>query len=170
MTARENQPPLMRYCQLDEITELVPGEKLVGTRTLRADEEYLRDHFPRFPVMPGVMMLEALVQAAVWLVRTGDDFATPLVTLHEARSVKFGDFLAPSETLQITAQHVKTTDEFVTVKAHASKGERNTVSARLILKKSTTGDPDRIGTDEFLRQATKYQYSELFAADKSAKA
>ncbi|MFM8397602.1 MAG: 3-hydroxyacyl-ACP dehydratase FabZ family protein, partial [Pirellula sp.] len=50
----------VRYRQLDKIIELVPGERIVATRELRKDEDYLRDHFPLFPVMPGVMMLEAL--------------------------------------------------------------------------------------------------------------
>ncbi len=160
----------MRYSQLDQITQLIPGEKLVATRTLRPDEDYLRDHFPRFPVMPGVMMLEALHQAAIWLVRAGDDFATPLVTLREARSVKFGDFLSPGETLEITAELVKSVDDLVTVKARATKGERTTVSARLILQKTLSGDPERLGTDEFIRQATKWQFSELFGSAVSAKA
>ena len=82
----------MKYRQLDQITSIQPGKMLTARRTLRDDEEYLLDHFPRFAVMPGVMMLEALHQAAIWLVRTGDDFRTPLVLLREVRSVKFGDF------------------------------------------------------------------------------
>ena len=36
----------MKYCQIDEIVSLEPGEKLVAQRTLRADEDYLQDHFP----------------------------------------------------------------------------------------------------------------------------
>ena len=73
----------MKYRQIDRITSIEPGKRLTAERTLRADEEYLKDHFPRFPVMPGVMMLEALHQAAVWLVRSDDEFQTPLVLLRE---------------------------------------------------------------------------------------
>ncbi|MFN9627387.1 MAG: beta-hydroxyacyl-ACP dehydratase, partial [Planctomycetota bacterium] len=70
----------MRYRQLDKIIELVPGERIVATRELRKDEDYLRDHFPLFPVMPGVMMLEALFQASMWLVHATDNFEHSMLT------------------------------------------------------------------------------------------
>ena len=152
----------MKYRQLDKITSLEPGKRITAQRTLRADEEYLLDHFPRFPVMPGVMMLEALHQAAVWMIRTGDNFQTPLVLLREVKSVKFGDFLAPNETLEITAEAIKVDGNFVTVKANAQKEGRVTVSARLILEKCRTPDPSRINTDEDVRRLTEEQFHELF--------
>ncbi len=154
--------PKMRYNQLDEILELVPGKRLVGRRTLREGEDYLQDHFPRFPVMPGVMMLEALHQAAVWMVWTGDGFQSPTLLLREARGVKFGDFLSPGETLEITAQWVKQEGTTVTVKAVAEKDGKTTVSARLIVEKCSTGDPPRLGTDEIVRQLARKKFVELF--------
>lgn len=152
----------MRYRQIDRITSLEPGKMITAERTLRADEQYLNDHFPKFPVMPGVMMLEALCQAAVWLIRTGDDFQSPLVLLREVRGVKFGDFLSPGETLQLTAESIKEDGNRTTVKATAKKGDRVTVSARLILERCTTGDPESIGTDESVRRRSEEQFRELF--------
>ena len=152
----------MKYRQIDAITALSPGKRITAIRTLRADEEYLRDHFPKFPVMPGVMMLEALHQAAVWLIRTGDQFESPLVVLREVRSVKFGDFLGPGETLDITAEAIKEDGAMTTVKATAHKGDRLTVSARLILEKCLTGDPERLQTDNEIRRLAKKQFTELF--------
>ena len=154
-------PPEMKYRQIDRITSIEPGKRLTAERTLRAEEEYLKDHFPRFPVMPGVMMLEALHQAAVWLVRSDDEFQTPLVLLRETRSVKFGDFLAPGETLQITVDMVKQAGMKTTVKASATKQGRVTVSARLILERCWTGDPEHFGTDEKVLECTKQQFQQL---------
>ena len=154
-------PPQMKYRQIDRITSLELGKWLTAERTLRADEEYLKDHFPRFPVMPGVMMLEALHQAAVWLVRAGDDFQTPLVLLRETRAVKFGDFLAPGETLQIAVEILKENGNRTTLKASATKEGRVTVSARLILERCTTGDPAHFGTDAKVLSSTKEQFQEL---------
>lgn len=152
----------MRYNQLDSIVEVVPGQRLVARRTLRAEEDYLRDHFPKFPVMPGVMMLESLFQAAMWLVRIEDGFSSALVTLKEAKNVKFGDFLAPGETLEITAEWGKIEGRLVSVKASARKENRLTVAARLVLEKTSTGDPDRLQTDDFIQKYSKLQFSRLF--------
>ncbi len=152
----------MKYQQIDQITSLEPGKKLTAVRTLRADEEYLKDHFPRFPVMPGVMMLEALHQAAVWLVKSGDHFESPLVLLREVRGVKFGDFLAPGDTLEVTAEKVKEVDNRTTIKATATKDGRTTVTARLVLERTTTGDPAHVGTDRDVQERSKKQFNELF--------
>jgi 3-hydroxyacyl-[acyl-carrier-protein] dehydratase len=152
----------MKYRQIDRILELEPGQRLVGERTLRSDEEYLQDHFPRFPVMPGVMMLEALHQAAIWMLRTGDDFSSPLVLLREVRNVKFGDFLSPGETLRVTTQTQKQDGDRITVKAFAEKGDRVTVSARLILERSGSGEPEETGIDEDLSRRARLKFEELF--------
>jgi 3-hydroxyacyl-[acyl-carrier-protein] dehydratase len=152
----------MKYCQLDRIIEIVPGKRLVAERTLREDEEYLKDHFPKFPVMPGVMMLEALHQAAVWMVRTGDDFQAPLVLLKEARGVRFGDFLCPGETLTVTVEATKEEGPLIHVKASAEKGGRTTVLARLVVEKCSTALDERLGTDEMMRDKMRAKFETLF--------
>ncbi|MEM0926730.1 MAG: 3-hydroxyacyl-ACP dehydratase FabZ family protein [Planctomycetota bacterium] len=155
----------MKYRQLDRIVSLDPGKRIVAERTLRPEEEYLRDHFPRFPVMPGVMMLEALHQAAVWMIRSGDEFTTPIVHLREVRNVKFGDFLSPDETLRITADFLKESDGIVTVKAIAEKDDRVTVSARLLLERSSSNEPPETGTDKDVLERVKKQFHTLYDTD-----
>jgi 3-hydroxyacyl-[acyl-carrier-protein] dehydratase len=152
----------MKYRQLDSIVSLQPGHEIVALRTLRAGEEYLLDHFPRFPVMPGVMMLEALHQAAMWLVRAGDNFESPLVLLREVRSVKFGDFLAPHETLEVTATLVKSEGSQHHLKASATKGGKVTVSARLILECCQCVDPHQFAANDLIRKKIRDQFEKLF--------
>ena len=65
----------MKFHLVDRIESLVPGKRIVTTKALSLAEEYLADHFPAFPVLPGVMMIEAMVQSAAWLVRVAQDFS-----------------------------------------------------------------------------------------------
>ena len=57
----------MRFNLIDRIVEVRPGRGLQAVKNLTLGEEYLADHFPTFPVMPGVLMLETLVEAGAWL-------------------------------------------------------------------------------------------------------
>ncbi|MFG0261183.1 MAG: beta-hydroxyacyl-ACP dehydratase, partial [Novipirellula sp. JB048] len=90
------------------------------------------------------------------------DFESALVFLKEVRGVKFGDFLTPGETLQITAEAIKTDGDLTTVKATAQKEGRTTVSARLVLQRRSCDDPERLKTDEDVRRRAKKQFAELF--------
>ncbi len=155
----------MRFKQLDKITELVRGERIVAERHVRADEDYLRDHFPLFPVMPGVLMLEALFQASCWLIRATEGFENSLLVLKEARNVRFADFMEPNQTLQITAEILKLEEHSVSIKATGIKGETVAVSARLVIGKSNLGSQniDLSPLDEFMRESMRRQLEQLTA-------
>ncbi len=155
----------MRFKQLDKITELVRGERIVAERHVRADEDYLRDHFPLFPVMPGVLMLEALFQASCWLIRATEGFENSLLVLKEARNVRFADFMEPNQTLQITAEILKLEEHSVSIKATGMKGEIVAVSARLVIGKSNLGaqNIDLSPLDEFMRESMRRQLEQLTA-------
>ncbi|MGD9644825.1 MAG: beta-hydroxyacyl-ACP dehydratase, partial [Pirellulales bacterium] len=75
----------MRFTLIDRIVECEPWQKIAARKNLTLAEEYLADHFPGFPVMPGVLMLEAMTQAGAWLVRASEDFRHSMVVLREAR-------------------------------------------------------------------------------------
>lgn len=142
----------MRFCQLDRITELEVGKRIVATRKLRADEDYLKDHFPLFPVMPGVLMLEGMFQACSWLVRASHDFKPTVVDLLEARNVKYADFMQPGDELQVTAEIMKEDDRTVTLKAQGVKGSEVAVSARLVVGKTNLcSEENRDGFDARVR-------------------
>ena len=72
----------MRFVLIDRIQEIVPGQSLTAVKNLSLAEEYLADHFPGFPVMPGVLMLEAMTQSAAWLVRSTEDFKQQFLNNH----------------------------------------------------------------------------------------
>src|SRR5205085_912982 len=107
----------MRFSQIDRIIDLKPGVCITATKSLDAAEEYLKDHFPLFPVMPGVLMLEAMYQASAWLIRGSEDFAHAFVLLKEARNVKYAEFVKPGQTLTVTAEFVKQDHDTTRLKA-----------------------------------------------------
>ena len=59
----------MRFCLMDRILEVHPGKVIRAVKNLTLGEEYLADHFPTFPVMPGVLMLQTLIDAGPRRVR-----------------------------------------------------------------------------------------------------
>src|SRR5688572_32810433 len=109
----------MRFRQLDTITMVQPGSRIEAVRRLRAEEDYLADHFPFFPVMPGVLMLEAMYQASAWLIRVSDQFSHSIVRLKEARNVKYSDFVVPGQTLVVSAEIQKREGLVTTLKTQA---------------------------------------------------
>ncbi len=93
----------MKFILLDRIVELEPARRIVARKALSLAEEYLADHFPTFPVMPGVLMVEAMTEAAGWLLQVGSDFRYSILELAEARNVTYKNFVRPGEVLEIEA-------------------------------------------------------------------
>ncbi len=131
---RSKQWPNMRFTLIDRIVDLAPGAKITAVKNLSMAEEYLADHFPGFPVMPGVLMLEAMTEAGAWLVRATEDFAHSMVLLKKARNVKFANFLQPGQTLTVTAEIVETTDRETRLKTSGSVEGTTNVSAQLVAR------------------------------------
>src|SRR6185503_12788545 len=147
------QDRTMRFCLLDRILELEPGVRVTAVKRLRPEEEYLKDHFPRFPVMPGVLMLEAMYQASAWLVRQTEGFDHSMVVLKEARNIKYTDFVTPGKELVVTAEILKQDDTLTTLKAQGTIDGNLAVGGRLILERFNLADryPSRAPTDPYLR-------------------
>jgi 3-hydroxyacyl-[acyl-carrier-protein] dehydratase len=95
----------MHFSLVDRVLEASP-DRIVTLKLVTCAEEYLRDHFPTFPVLPGVLMIEALTQAARELLRRRG-IAHRLV-LGGVRAVKYGAFVRPGATLRVEVQIAQT--------------------------------------------------------------
>lgn len=120
----------MKFNLVDKIEHL-SDERIVAVKCVSLAEEYLADHFPSFPVLPGVMMLEALTQSAGWLLHQRTNFRCSMAVLREARNVKYGQFVAPGESLRVEIDLVKQTDGGATFKANGTVDGAQAVQARL---------------------------------------
>ena len=120
----------MKFNLLDKI-ESLSDARIVATKHVSLAEEYLQDHFPTFPVLPGVMMLEALTQAAGWLLHHRTKFAKSMAVLKEARNVKYGTFVAPGAFLKVDVELNKETEAGASFKATGYVGSEVAVQARI---------------------------------------
>lgn len=91
----------MRFGLVDQIIELKRGERIVAVKAVSLAEEYLADHFPTFPVLPGVFILQGLVEAATWLAYDALEFAPVVILLKEAKNVTYKSFVKPGNLLRL---------------------------------------------------------------------
>jgi 3-hydroxyacyl-[acyl-carrier-protein] dehydratase len=144
----------MRFWLLDTIRSYEPNVGLSATKNVALTEEYLADHFPEFPVLPGVFMLEAASEAGAWLLRLSENFAHSIITLKEAKNVKYADFVSPGQTLEITVSMLKKDDRLASMKVEGQMCGRQTLSGRIVLERYNLAehDPAKHELDQQLKQ------------------
>jgi 3-hydroxyacyl-[acyl-carrier-protein] dehydratase len=122
----------VKFNLIDHI-ESLSDERIVAVKFVSLAEEYLADHFPTFPVLPGVMMLEAITQAAGWLLHHRTNFSRSMAVLKEAKNVKYGQFVAPGNFLKVDVELAKLTETGATFKASGFAGADPALQARVEL-------------------------------------
>lgn len=136
----------MHFDLVDAVLE-ESDDAIVTIKHVSGAEEYLQDHFAGFPVLPGVMMLEAMVQAGRRLAERGRSPADPPLVLGTVRGLKYGRFVPPGCSLVVHAQLGKAgEDGSIDLKATAtvreadgSMSEQKAASGRLTLRPVEAG-------------------------------
>jgi len=122
----------MRFLLVDRILRLEPGVSIEAEKIMPASEELFRDHFPGFPVVPGVLLTEMMGQAAAKCLnaeRAGR--GNPM--LAEIRSARFRSWVRPDEPIRLFATIERSDEKFAVAKCHAEVGGRRVCSAELML-------------------------------------
>ena len=96
----------MRYLLIDHITEYRPDELIRGIKNVAMSEDFLEFHFPKNPIMPGVMLLESLVQLSGWLQAVSSDFSSWLL-ITKVRKSNFYSFALPGDQVELEIQRVQ---------------------------------------------------------------
>jgi 3-hydroxyacyl-[acyl-carrier-protein] dehydratase len=124
--------PSFRF--VDELRALDPGRSGVGRYRVRGDESFLSGHFPGDPIMPGVILIEAVAQLA-GVVAQSDPAAPPLADLRLAavRAAKITGTAAPGETLELTVEITGRLGPLVQATGYVTANGRSLLSTQIVL-------------------------------------
>ncbi len=97
------------FLMVDKIVELEDNKRIVGIKNVTINEEFFQGHFPGRPVMPGVLVLEALAQTAAILAKVSTDGVNPekTVFLVGADEVRWKKMVLPGDTLELVVESYK---------------------------------------------------------------
>ena len=133
----------MNFRFIDNIVELTRGERIVAVKAVSLSEEYLADHFPTFPVMPGVLILEAMIEAGGWLVRDALDFRPGVILLREARNVTYKSFVRSGRLLRLEVTCRRMAQEGSDFTGIGYCNQTEVVRAKFGLRHFCLGEKDR---------------------------
>ena len=137
----------MRFILIDKVISLQVGKEIKAIKGVSLAEEYLADHFPTFPVLPGVLLLEGLIESASWLVRQTENFAHSMVLLEQARNVKYKSFLAPASQIEYTVEAKVIEENKSSFIGFGTSQDERIVEARFGLRHFNLADKDSAMAD-----------------------
>jgi 3-hydroxyacyl-[acyl-carrier-protein] dehydratase len=140
----------MFFSMIDRIVSYEKGTRITALKTLSLCESYLADHFPAFPIMPGVLMLEAMAQAGAWLLRLSEGFSHSVFLLREVRAVRYGSVVKPGDELRLEVAIVDRSGDGIAFRGSGKVNGRNAVVGRFVLKRQPLSElsPHLGETDE----------------------
>ena len=112
----------MRYLLLDRIIEWTPRESIRGIKNVAMSEDVLEFHFPKNPIMPGVLLLEALVQLTGWLEAASSDFRSWFL-ISRVQKCNFYGFVLPGDQVELEVKFLSESDEGARVYSATGKVE-----------------------------------------------
>ncbi len=116
----------MRYLMVDRVTSWESGKSMEGVKNVTLSEDFFEFHFPRFPVMPGSMILESLVQLSGWLEGASSGFSRWFL-LEEVRSVKYYGFALPGDQIALRVESAGAESGLSLFKGIATVGDERKV-------------------------------------------
>ncbi len=135
----------MRFFMLDKITEWEIGSKAKGIKNISLSEDFFDDHFPRHPIMPGVLIIEALAQLSGLLLeatmeRDYKKKVKALLTLLE--KVKFRNISKPGDTLILNSEIISVHEDSGKVKTIAKVDGKVIAETGMIFVWVSLDDPE----------------------------
>lgn len=125
------------FILIDKIIELTPGEHVVAIKNVTINEPYFTGHFPGNPVMPGVLIVEALAQASIVIsasaaARDGEDPSEYLHYFAGIDNARFKQIVVPGDQLRLEARVTKIRREMMKAECEATVDGQVACSAELM--------------------------------------
>ncbi len=138
----------MRFIFVDEILELAPGRRVRAAKHISSDEDYFQDHFPGFPVVPGVLLTEMMAQAAGKCLDAENPHRGKAM-LARINAASFRDWVKPGQTAIIVGEIRTSRSQFATADCRIEVEDRTVCSAELlfsfvVLEKFAPGYRDEV--------------------------
>lgn len=122
----------MRFLLVDKILEIESGKRAIGIKNITLSEDFLAHHFPDFPLMPGTLIVESLIQLADWVIRESSDFKSIGIPDSFER-MKFHRMARPGDQLQLEVEIVSVEQGQAHVKGRATCNGKMVAAARFTL-------------------------------------
>lgn len=117
---------------VDRIIHLERGKKIVGIKNVTINDNFFTGHFPTRPIMPGVLMLEALAQAGGILVLTSEEHRGKVALFMSADKVRFRKLVEPGEQLTLEVEMVRDRQKTALLRGIAKVGDHIVVEAEML--------------------------------------
>jgi len=129
------------FLLVDRIVEL-EAERIVGIKNVTLNEPFFAGHFPAFPVMPGVLIIEAMAQAAgVLVLKNIPDRHQKLVFLVAVENARFRKPVVPGDTLRLEMQIIKRRTNVAKMAGRATVDGQLVAEAEVMCKLADKEDP-----------------------------
>ena len=116
---------------IDKVTALEPGKRAMAIRNVTAHEEVFNGHFPGNPVMPGVLIVEALAQTGAVALLSIDEFKGKTAYFGGIKKARFHQMVKPGDSLRLEVELTKLREHIGSGKGTAYVGEQKVCSAEL---------------------------------------
>ncbi len=119
------------FLLIDRIDELEPGKRAVGCKAVSYNEPYFQGHFPEKPVMPGVLICEALAQVGAVAILSQEEFKGKIAFFGGIKKARFRQQAVPGDVLRLETEIIKVKGPAGVGKAVAYKDDKVCVEAEL---------------------------------------